>query len=255
MHLVSPSVDLSFRAFRCPLATIAILCALAQVSEGARVGYKYTGLVTNIGPSGNPPPFGTAVSNSTTVTGVFFYDTTLVGTQGSNSNTMNYPMYRSSGLTAKFIGPGATTVAISIDDYVVSVQNDVDQGNGSFKDIITFFFDSGSSSQPPGAFLIDKPSTAPYGSGYPYGQLRIALSANSTALSSPALPASINSTTFSSKIGFLADTPSGTTDPIDVLFVVTQPLVLIPEPATAALFALGAIALAGFRTRSKLFRR
>ena len=181
---------------------LALLMALPTFA--AEVGYRFGGVVFQSSQS----PWGVSIPQFSSVRGGFIYDLDSPVTHRSGDcDCVGYRQQRLNGFFAKF-----GNVSVRADDYVIEVLNDFPQAGGKYADIVSIRFSSDFTPPLELPLVVD---SVPHS----IGLFDVNLVGPPELFSTSALPTSLNLASFSSKIGFLSDTPTGM---IDILYSVTS---------------------------------
>jgi hypothetical protein len=202
------------------------------------MGYSFTASLS----SALTPAYGVTVPMGSQVHGQFVLDSQVVGVIPPGfPNVTTYRHLIPEGFKATF-----GSLDMRADDYIVSVSNNVLQPGGFLADIISIRWASNLT-----------PSLAPIhvnGATKTTGMFVINLVGSQNLFSNTSLPATLNISSFVSKLSFLADTTDGTLDliynvnslaPVEVQLE----LPVIPEPnsffSVLVLFLMGHLLFAG----------
>ena len=202
------------------------------------IGYGFTASLSQA----LTPAFGVTVPMVSQIDGQFVIDTQAAGVVAPGfPNVVNYRHSFPGGFKATF-----GSLDIRADDYIVTVSNNFLQPSGFLADIISIRWASNLAT-----------SLAPLhvnGATKTTGMFVINLVGNQNLFSNTSLPATLNVSSFMSKLSFLADTTDGTLDlvynvqslaPADVQLE----LPVIPEPnsflSVLVIFLLGQLFFAG----------
>ncbi len=204
---------------------LLFLCiyAISAPCPGAIIGYGFTGVVTTA--NANAPPYGLLIPAFAPVTGQFFYE---AGTSpASLGDSSIYRQNLLAGFTASF-----GTVQVAASSYDIIVSNNMAQPDGTTVDVMSIIF-SNTLTPPPDSPLVVQAMPQSV------GQLSLNLVAPSNVFVDTALPTTLELSSFTSRIGFFADTPPGI-GTIDVIFLITALAPIpVPEPAGITSFLIG----------------
>lgn len=228
---------LQLRSFRVGVVTCVLsgLCLAngTQVASASALHYFFEGKVS----AALSAPFGFTVANGASVMGDFWYDDSLVGTQGSTPATMKYDHPYSLNLAFAPGTPNALTAAVN--GYRIEITNNSTQPGGTF-DLVSILY--ASNVLPASSFMVN-------GSPQTSGLIRVNLFMPASTLAAPMLPSDLSAVNIPQPTNFFADTPTGS---IDAIFSVTK---LTPEPGSIVLIAWGAVVAVFARKRLPFVKR